>query len=571
MPDSVDAVASGELEAARELHRAGKLDQARAAYERLLAATPDDADLLGLLGVVALQEQDFAAADEWFRRALAVADADPRIHLRNVNNLFVLLKAQGRTQAARELAGADLPDWPEDAPPNETERGRLLSLAEALALYGQPDRALSLLEPVLPLLGEDPAALHLAGRLRLERGDALGALAHLLEAAERDPGNWRILSALSVAYGRLGDAAAAREAAVRCARAAPVYVAPRRDGQEATILVLNDMPLRHPRAMHGLDAVHFTKNYISLATRLMAKEFRFASVFADVPDELPELPEADVVFNNVASGERLSVPGRLDQVLRLVERIGRPVINHPNAVAKMTRQNAAELLAGIPGLLVPRIARYWRALSRFDEVSADVAKNFMYPVIVRHIAADSSSKLRHSENKTAALVHDADELRSFLERVNWPQFYVIQYVDLRKPDGNFRKLRATFAGDEIIMSRCQYDRDWMVGGLAGMEFYDAFPNLVVEIERILGDPEATLGSHVMPVLAEIRRRIPLDLYGMDFDIDDDGRLVLFEVQATMNLVPDSHTPDRAIAPTEPGERIAEAFRRLVRRKIAEAA
>lgn len=46
----------GRIAAALALHRAGKMDQARAAYERLLAAAPEDADLLGLLGVVALQQ-----------------------------------------------------------------------------------------------------------------------------------------------------------------------------------------------------------------------------------------------------------------------------------------------------------------------------------------------------------------------------------------------------------------------------------------------------------------------------------------------------------------------------------
>jgi hypothetical protein len=332
-------------------------------------------------------------------------------------------------------------------------------------------------------------------------------------------------------------------------------------------LVLNPAPgkVRYPNS--DLRYLHFTGNFIAQASEMMAGEFRFASVFADLPGAAPKLPEADLVFNNLASGERLGQPGRLEQVVKMVERIGRPVINHPEAVFQMTRQKAATLLQNIPGLRVPRIARYWRDLSRFDEIAADIAAQFTYPVIVRHVAVESSAKLHKSGNETAIRVADADELRCFLERISWPQFYVIQYVELRKADGNYRKVRASFVGGEIIMSRCQFLDEWMVGALAGTEFYGRFPDRAADIQRILRDPEAMFGSQLMPALKAIRDAVPLDLFALDFDVDDDGRVVLFEAQSAMILIPTPDSPDYAIAPQEPGERILEAFRRLVRAKI----
>ena len=71
----------------------------------------------------------------------------------------------------------------------------------------------------------------------------------------------------------------------------------------------------------------------------------------------------------------------------------------------------------------------------------------------------------------------------------------------------------------------------------------------------------------MPALEAIRDAVPLDLFALDFDVDDDGRVVLFEVQSAMILIPTPDSPDYAIAPKEPGERILEAFRRPVRAKI----
>ena len=61
--------------------------------------------------------------------------------------------------------------------------------------------------------------------------------------------------------------------------------------------------------------------------------------------------------------------------------------------------------------------------------------------------------------------------------------------------------------------------------------------------------------------------MPLDLFGMDLDVDRDGRIVLFEVQATMIVAPPPGMPEELIAP-ENGARIVQGFRRPVRRRIA---
>jgi len=556
------------------LHRAGKLDSARAGYERLLASLPGDGDLLGLLGVLELQVQRAAEAELLLSRALKSPTADPRIHLRNVNNLFALLKAQGRDDAARELACTELPGWPEDTPPSASERGTLQSLTEALAIFGQEERALAVLESVLAYFGEDSEALTLAGWLRLKCECPEAALSDLKRACERDPSNWQALANLSLAHTALGQPAEARDAARRCVRAAPVYLAPECPGHEATILVLNQSPVEIANADRGLRGLHFTMNYIAQASGVMAEEFRFASVFADQSGPFPELPHADVVFNNIASGEALSVPGVQERAVGLIERIGRPVINHPRAVFQMTRQKAADRLNGIPGLRVPRIERYRRDLDRFDDIRAEIARNFVYPVIIRHVAADESSNSLLSDKKTALLVRDACELHSFLEDISWEQFYAIEYVDLRKADGNFRRIRAAFFPDEIIIIACGYYSEWMVAGWrtneAGQSFYDAFPDRVIDMQRALRDPETVLGPQFMPVLEAVRERVPLDVFGMDFDLDDDGHVVLFEAQSTaILLMPHGNVPEHLQLPPELDDRVNGAFRRLVRRKIAE--
>jgi Flp pilus assembly protein TadD len=52
--NSIDPARRRDLEAAVRHHRAGRLREAVAAYENLLRVTPDDADVMQLLGVAGL-------------------------------------------------------------------------------------------------------------------------------------------------------------------------------------------------------------------------------------------------------------------------------------------------------------------------------------------------------------------------------------------------------------------------------------------------------------------------------------------------------------------------------------
>jgi Flp pilus assembly protein TadD len=545
------------------------LDLAKAMYEKLLAASPKDPDLLGLLGVLALQQGRAGAAEDLLRSALQPPQPDPGVHLRNLNNLFVVLHEQGHDAAVQALASADLPDWPADRRPDKAQRDQALSLAEALALAGRPERGAALLGRLSAASGGDAELLVPAGQLWLTSGDPSAALAPLEAACACDPANWRPHAALSAAHFQLGDAGSADKATAQCLRAAPVYLAPARDGQVATILCLNSAPQRIENANIRLHDLHFVTNYISQLSNLKSDDFRFASVFANLPDPPADLPDADVVFNNIASGEAMNLPGRLEQAEALIARVGLPVINTPRAVQQMTRQRAAELLEGIPGLRVPRIARYRRDMALIESIEADIAANFTYPVILRHVAADSSSKSLVVQKKTAVQVADAAALRQFLESVDWPQFYVLQYIDLHDAEGHFRKLRAVFFPDEIIFVHCTHHSAWMVGGRndPAPEFYRRFPHRLDEMLRIVRDPRGTLGPGLWPVLEAIHERVPLEVFGMDFDVDDQGRVVLFEAQSTMIFMPPAGTPDHLITP-EIDDRVNEAFRRLVRAKIA---
>ena len=73
---------------------------------------------------------------------------------------------------------------------------------------------------------------------------------------------------------------------------------------------------------------------------------------------------------------------------------------------------------------------------------------------------------------------------------------------------------------------------------------------------------AVLGPRAMAGLAHVAQALGLDYAGVDFALDADGTLLLFEANATMLVHPEA--PDGPLAHKNPHiERIFEAFRAML--------
>ena len=65
---------------------------------------------------------------------------------------------------------------------------------------------------------------------------------------------------------------------------------------------------------------------------------------------------------------------------------------------------------------------------------------------------------------------------------------------------------------------------------------------IAEEERMFATAGGAFADEVQQVLTAVRERMPLDFFGMDFGVAPDGRVVLFEANATMNFFPLSPDP-----------------------------
>ena len=119
------------------------------------------------------------------------------------------------------------------------------------------------------------------------------------------------------------------------------------------------------------------------------------------------------------------------------------------------------------------------------------------------------------------------------------KFFVTEFVDSRGGNEFFRKIRAAIVKDEIFIVRVDYDTHWNVHGRKSDErvaFYLEHAYLLDHEKLICANPVAGLGRSAIESLRAIRDRISLDVFGVDFDVDRDGLLVVYEANATMNLL-----------------------------------
>ena len=164
------------LQEALTLHQSGQFDAAESGYRAHLAAQPDDADALHLLGVLRHQRDDTLQAITLIRQAIAIAADQPQFHL----SLGGALLHVGQGDAARASFEQALALDPNSAQTHAVlghlslQSGAVADAESRFRIGRRADH-------------EDPLILFGLGTLYLERRDAANAAKFLSRAAELKP------------------------------------------------------------------------------------------------------------------------------------------------------------------------------------------------------------------------------------------------------------------------------------------------------------------------------------------------------------------------------------------------
>ena len=546
------------LDSARALIRARRVNDAERVLSPLLKQSPKNSGVLGLMAEINYIRGDKRLAKTLWKKSLNDR-SQPWVHLSNLHSFLHALLIDKERNSALKHASRKLPNWPTDQAPGEVEKAVLIDLADILTALDQSNSARRLLEEVSVALPEDNKLKASLGLMQMLQGDYAAALKTLgsVDRAIQPRTDLSLLVRIYQCADKLGDEALKDALLDRAVGAHPVYIAPRSPGQKKSILVINIRP-KLTKTIRSARDMFFEGNFPTQLASKLADEFHFSSLFGGIEksrESASTVPTPDLIINNAKTGEFVREAGLLSTLVGLIDEFGVPVINHPDRVASTTREETARLVADISGVVAPGTVRFSKTGISDIEMTIRIEEHFHFPLIMRSLAMQEGKGMRKINDRQSLM-------RALAETPS--DFYVTQFVDNRDESGFYRKIRAAVVGDEMILVRVDYDTQWNIHGRKSQQrvkFYQDHPHLLEQENRICSDPDGELGPAVTDMLREIRKKIPLEIFGIDFDVTGDGKLLFFEANASMNLL--STAPPAVNHPTHAEQRLLTAFRRYL--------
>lgn len=224
------------------------------------------------------------------------------------------------------------------------------------------------------------------------------------------------------------------------------------------------------------------------------------------------------------------------KTLGLAQRLTAPIrdrlINDPANIRRTGREDVSRALPGIPNLIVPKSRRLRRASPARLHTLIE-KENVQFPVIVRRPGTHTG--------RTVALCETPDDLAQRLEGV--PSDYILtELVDNQWSDGLYRKMRLFYLGGEVILRHVLISDTWSIHGAARGGLMKERKELRDEERRYFEGGEELIMERASAIIKEAARRLRLDYFGMDCGPTEDGQFVLFEANATMNIVGRTNNP-----------------------------
>ncbi|MDO9423938.1 MAG: RimK family alpha-L-glutamate ligase [Methylobacter sp.] len=249
-------------------------------------------------------------------------------------------------------------------------------------------------------------------------------------------------------------------------------------------------------------------------------------VYATQDLPLPaNLPDHDVLFVAVAQSDQ-NMP-LLEEIDAAIASWPRPVLNRPNRIAMMSRNEACALLKSTPGVNMPITVRVDRQILEqvaYQELRlTDILADGEFPIIIRPVDSHAGKDLDKIDNLNA--------LVSYLQNMPNNEFYVSCFIDYREPDGLFRKYRIVLIDGKPFVCHMGISEHWMIHYLnAGMA--ESFDKRAEEA-RFMLDFDSQFACKHADAFRAIDERVGLDYLGIDCGETADGKLLIFEIDSCM--------------------------------------
>ena len=275
---------------------------------------------------------------------------------------------------------------------------------------------------------------------------------------------------------------------------------------------------------------------------LASDQYQVEVVASEYWNPARALPLHDIVINAVSDAD--AARWAMDASDRLIRVSGRPAINPPDVLRKTGRKTVLDRLGAIDGVETAKIMRCSKQRLRECGAQPILQAGMSFPLLVRSVG--------HHTGRHFYRVENAHRLAEALDSLPGDAVWVVEWLDTpHMGDTPYRKFRVMMIGGRLYPVHAAWSQDWKVhyfsraAGETGQELHDQFRRDMVE----------TLGPRAIALLEAIQTELRLDYGGVDFDVLPDGRVRVFEANATM-VVP-------------PGAAIVSAVSQLINSRLRE--
>ena len=376
-----------------------------------------------------------------------------------------------------------------------------------------------------------PASLRLMmqlGDILVQTGDmerAATVFEHMIKEHPRDARGFLSLSAVQRELGKVDTAGVTLRSGVA---KSPITVLSSLRAPEARILRLRGVQNAYYSV--ATEASHWLRlrggNFSSSA---LWDQDRFTTINFLIADEnilkFAPMPSHQIVVNSIADAD---LEGRSLRAAAtyLASDPAIPVINDPVQVLNSTRDNNYQRLKDTPGVRFPKTLRLnWQPGTPFDAGEILHREGMALPII-----------LRRTGTHTAVSTIKADtisEVEKYFAAASAGQYYAIEYVLHPFRSDYFRKMRVFFIDGQIYPVVHHVDTVWNVHGFNRTTVMAATPWMQELEQAYLDDPAAFVGADAYAALKSLHSIAKLDFFGVDFNVLNDGRILIFEMNPAM--------------------------------------
>lgn len=240
----------------------------------------------------------------------------------------------------------------------------------------------------------------------------------------------------------------------------------------------------------------------------------------------------DLIFNQVSDPDtHKKVLNKLDDILQRSKKTI-PCCNEPKKILKTSRDTIYSLLKNIPKLIVPKTIKIIPK-SPQDVIEAIQRNHFSFLLLFRQAGDHGGISTIRIEN-----INDIEK-QMYAVALDGREYYITQFIDYKK-DKIYKKFRLIIVNGEVYLRHVIFNDSWMIHSRSRdfMKTNQEYNEIELQILESFDEVIKPLIQNTIQKIYEI---VQLDYFGIDCNIDENGNILIFELNANMNVLIDKNT------------------------------